>query len=70
MTNATLMNVINTRYYLLVNSDSRFLVESLVLDDVVEELTVRTILHYQVQFSLRFNYLNVYLNDEKRTSYS
>jgi hypothetical protein len=51
------MNVINTCYNLLINSDSSFFMKSLVLDDVVKEFAIGAVLHNEIQLSLGFNNL-------------
>lgn len=45
MANATLVNVFNTGYKLLVKSNSGLFVQPLVADDVVKQLTVLAELH-------------------------
>lgn len=52
------MNILDARNDLLVDADSCLLVESLVFDDVVEEFTVGTVLHHQVQLRFSLNYLS------------
>ena len=57
MTYAALVDVLDAGYQLLIDPTSRFLVETLVLHDVVEQLSVATVLHYHEEFYLCLNYL-------------
>ena len=55
MADTWLVNVVDSCNDLLVDAHSCFLVESLVLDDVVEELAIGTVLHNKVQLRLSLN---------------
>ena len=57
MTDATLVNVFNARDKLLEDSDRSFLVQALVLYYVIEQFSIDTVFHDQVQFSFCLDYL-------------
>lgn len=57
MTDACLVNILDACNDLLVDADGRFLVKTLVFNDVVEKLTITAILHHEVQLSLCLNNL-------------
>jgi hypothetical protein len=57
MTNACLVDVLDSSDQLLKNAYRRFLMQALLLDDVVEKFTIDAVLHYQIQLSFCFNYL-------------
>ena len=48
MTNACLVDVLYSSDQLLKNADCRFLMQALLLDDVVEKFSVHAVLHYQI----------------------
>ena len=47
MTNPALVNVLNAAYQLLVYSNCSFLMQSLVLDNVIEEFAIDAVFHNQ-----------------------
>ena len=51
------MDVLNSAYELLVDAYRSFLVQALVLHDVIEKLTIDAVLHDQVQLRLSLDYL-------------
>ena len=57
MADTTLVDVLDARHKLLENSDRCLLMQSLVLHYVVKKLSVHAVLHDEVQFCLRLNYL-------------
>ena len=57
MADPTLMDVLNSAYELLVDAYRSFLVQALVLHDVIEKLTIDAVLHDQVQLRLSLDYL-------------
>ena len=57
MTYATLMNVLDARDQLLVKLARLLFLQSLMSDNIVEELACRTKLHYKKQLTLRLNNL-------------
>ena len=52
------MDVLDACNDLLVNSDGRFLMESLVLDYIIKQLAIGTVLHDEVQLGLSFDDLH------------
>ena len=60
------MDVLYASNELLVNSDGCFLMEALLLNDVIEEFTIDTVLHDKIKFSLCLNNL-VELDDVRVT---
>ena len=52
MADPRLVDVLDARDDLLVDADRCFLMESLVLHDVVKKLAILAVLHHQIQFSL------------------
>lgn len=58
MTDAWQMDVLDACNDLLVNSDGRFLMESLVLDYIIKQLAIGTVLHDEVQLGLSFDDLH------------
>ena len=54
MADATFMYVFNARDKLLENTDGSLLVQSLMLDNIIEEFTIDAVFHDQIQlgFSL------------------
>jgi len=55
MNNAELVQILNTRNYLLEKLASLFFFETVILDNVVEELTSWHIFCDQIKLARRFN---------------
>lgn len=53
------MDIINSRYYLLKNSDGSFFVQSLMFNDVIKKFAITAVFHYEVQFCFCFYDLKI-----------
>ena len=58
MAYSTLVDVLDATDQLLEYSDRGFFVQSLVLYNIVKELAIDTVFHYQIQLSLCLDNLN------------
>ena len=48
MADATFMDVFNARDKLLENTDGSFLMQSLMLDDIIEKFSIHAVFHDQI----------------------
>ena len=57
MTHSTLVYVLDTADELLIDTDRCFLMQPLVLHNVIKKLPIDTVFHDQEQLTFGFNYL-------------